>query len=335
MNVDLDALKGKKLIGYGAGLATLLTLRESPLDLEFIVDDHAASQGAELFGIPIVSPGELRRVNLSEYCVVVFAYAGGAVRAIQDKLAALGLGYPSGWLDCSLLHFESYRSRLRGGLGIAASADLFSVSRLISMYMTPQNLSGFAGTWLYLELVKELNQRRVGGHLAEVGVFEGGNALCGLLAGHDILSQRPLHLFDSFSGFPELSAHDPAERWGEFADTTLVKVRSCFAPFDNVQIHPGFVKDTLASVRDDRFALVYYDADLYEPALECCKFFYDRLEPGGMMLFHDYCAEEPELPKGARAPFTGVKKAVDEFFKERPDRLMYFPETTHAVMIKA
>src|SRR5215475_15045986 len=104
MKVDLEAIRGKRLIGYGAGLATLLTLREYPLDLEFIVDDHEASHGEKLLGIPIVSAQELRRVDLSEYCVVVFAYAGGAVRAIQEKLAGLGLGFPSGWVDCSLLH---------------------------------------------------------------------------------------------------------------------------------------------------------------------------------------------------------------------------------------
>lgn len=334
MNIDLDAVDNKKLIGYGAGLATLLTLRETPLDLEFIVDDNPASQGTKLFGIPIVSPTELGRVNLTEYCVVIFAYTGAAIRVIQDKLAALGLTFPHGWIDCSLLHFRSYGSRLKAALGIETSAHLFATSRLMSIYMYPQNLSGFAGTWLYLELVKQLNQRKLAGDIAELGVFEGGNAFCSLLAGPDILDRRTLHLFDSFSGFPELSQHDPVLREGEFADATLSKVRNCFAPFDNVRIHPGFLKDTLANVRDESFAFVYYDADLYEPALECCHEFYDKLKPGAMMLFHDYCGDEPDLPRGAKAPFTGVKKAVDEFLSGRHERVVHFPETTHALMIK-
>ncbi len=132
MDIDLDALKRSKLIGYGAGLATLLTLRETPLDLEFIVDDSPESQGTKLFGIPIVSPAELDRVNLAEYRVVIFAYTGSAIRAIGDRLAAFGLSFPEGWIDCSLLHFESYRRRLKASLGIDASPELFAMARLLS-----------------------------------------------------------------------------------------------------------------------------------------------------------------------------------------------------------
>jgi hypothetical protein len=334
MHVDLKTLEPRRLIGYGAGLATLLTLRETPLDLEFIVDDNPKSQGTKLLGIPIVPPTALERVNLTDYRVVIFAYTGTAIRVIQDRLASHGLRFPEGWIDCSLFHFESYRQRLKT-LGIDASADLFAMVRLLSIYSYPQNLSGFAGTWLYLELVRHLNRARVAGDVAEFGVFEGGNAFCSLLAGREILKERALHLFDSFAGFPDLSEHDPAQRQSEFAEVTLTKVQNCLAAFDNVQIHPGFFKDTLGTVRDGRFALIYYDADLYEPALECCEFFYDKLASGSMMLFHDYCAEEPGLPKGAKVPFAGVKRAVDEFLAGREARLVPFPETTHALMIKA
>jgi hypothetical protein len=335
MNLDCEVLRRRKLIGYGAGLATLLTLRATPLDLEFIVDDKPESQGTELLGIPVVPPAELHRVNLPEYFVVIFAYTGAAIRAIQDKLAGFGLGFPDHWIDCSLLHFHSYRRRLKAALGVDASPDLFATSRLLSIYTYPQNLSGPAGTWLYLELVRELNRRTVAGDVAELGVFEGGNALCSLLAGRDIQGQRTVHLFDSFMTTSGRWSDDPTQRRDETNDVTLTSVRNCLSPFENVRIHPGFFEKTLRIVRDRRFALVYYDADLYKPAVECCSFFYERLEPGGMMLFHDYCAEEPELPRGARAPFLGVKKAVDEFLAGREDRLLNFPETTHALMIKA
>jgi hypothetical protein len=334
MNIDLAALQGRKLIGYGAGLATLLTLRETPLDLEFIVDDNPKSQGTDLFGIPIVSPAALERVELRDYSVVIFAYTGSAIRAIQDRLASLGLGFPENWIDCSLLHFQSYRRRLQKELRIDASPRLFSVVRAASIYTYPQNLSGFAGTWLYLELINHLNLRHVQGTVAEIGVFEGGNAFCSLLSGTDIMMQRILRLFDSFSGFSDMSVHDPVQRKAEFADVTVTKVRNCLSSFENVRIHPGFVANTLGEVRDEEFAFVYYDADLYEPAMECCSFFYEKLPRGGMMLFHDYCGEEPELPRGARVPFSGVKKAVDEFFAGRGERLVHFPETTHVLAIK-
>jgi hypothetical protein len=335
MNFDVEGLRRRRLIGYGAGLATLLTLRETPLDLEFIIDDKPESQGTELLGIPIVPPTELHRVNLPEYCVVIFAYTGAAIRAIQDKLAAFGLGFPDGWVDCSLLHFHSYRRRLKAALGVEASPDLFATSRLLSIYSSLRNLSGLAGTWLCLELVQELNRRTVTGDVAELGVFEGGNALCSLLAGREILSGRKVHLFDSFAVSPVLSSDGLTPRQGEFIAWNLAGIRNWVSLFETVRIHAGCFEQTLPTVQDERFSFVYYDADLYQPAIECCGFFYERLPPGGMMLFHDYCAEEPELPRGARAPFLGVKKAVDEFLAGREDRLVHFPETTHALMIKA
>jgi hypothetical protein len=330
-----DILKSKKLVGYGAGLATVLTLKETPLRLEFIVDDNPKSQGTTLAGIPIVSPSELSRLDPVEYCVVIFAYTGSAIRAIQEKLASLGFGFPDGGIDCSLLHFQRYRARLKESFGIDASWDLFTAVRLLSIYGQPRNLSGFAGTWLYLELLRHLNTERHSGDVAELGVFEGGNAFASLLAGRDILAQRQLHLFDSFEGFPAISAHDPSTRQNEFTDTTLLRVKNCFATFPNVRIHPGFFDKTLPDVASQEFSFVYYDADLYEPALECCEFFHHRLKPGGMMLFHDYCSEDIVLPPGAKSPFTGVKKAVDEFFAGSNDRVLHFPETTHTLVIKS
>ena len=335
MDFDLDALRQSKLIGYGAGLATLLTLRETPLDLEFIVDDSPASQGTKLFGIPIVSPAELDRVHLADYRVVIFAYTGSAIRAIGDRLAASGLSFPDGWIDCSLLHFESYRRRLKTSLGIDASPELFAIARLLSLYTYPQNLSGFAGTWLYLELLKHLNRIDLAGDIAELGVFQGGNAFCSLLAGGEILGRRTLRLFDSFAGFPDLSVHDPSQRRSEFVDTTLTKVRSYLAPFANVRIHPGILRG-YAGGRAGRALRIRL---LRRRPVRACdgtaaSSSTTSSHPGGMMLFHDYCAEEPELPRGAKVRFSGVKKAVDEFFSTRGDTLVHFPETTHVLAIR-
>ena len=50
------------------------------------------------------------------------------------------------------------------------------------------------------------------------------------------------------------------------------------------------------------------------------------------MLFHDYWFPEQELPH--QIPFHGVKAAVADFFGAGAERLVVFPETTHAVLIK-
>ena len=53
----------------------------------------------------------------------------------------------------------------------------------------------------------------------------------------------------------------------------------------------GFFQDTLHHLEDERFALVHIDCDLYQPYKDCLDFFYDRVNPGGYLVFdeYDYC----------------------------------------------
>jgi hypothetical protein len=78
---------------------------------------------------------------------------------------------------------------------------------------------------------------------------------------------------------------------------------------------------------DQDYAAVYYDCDLYEPAVESLRYFFPRLLPGGFFLVHDY------LPK--LGGFDGVKLAVDEFLEGASgiDRFEV-PETTHLILRK-
>lgn len=71
---------------------------------------------------------------------------------------------------------------------------------------------------------------------------------------------------------------------------------------------------------------MFYDCDLYQPALDTFEYFWDKIIPGGFMLVHDYIAEE--------GGFTGVKKATDEFFKPKGVVIHPIWETTMALITK-
>jgi hypothetical protein len=60
-------------------------------------------------------------------------------------------------------------------------------------------------------------------------------------------------------------------------------------------------------VKDRQFSLVNFDVDTYESTKKCLEFFYPRMNPGGVILSHDYIT----------AP--GVQKAFDEFFVDKPE----------------
>jgi O-methyltransferase len=76
-----------------------------------------------------------------------------------------------------------------------------------------------------------------------------------------------------------------------------------------VNIRRGWIPETFKGLENHRYAFVHIDVDIYQSNLDCCKYFYPRIVPGGMMLFDEY----------AFAAAAGEKQAVDEFFANKPE----------------
>lgn len=174
----------------------------------------------------------------------------------------------------------------------------------------------------FAEYTKEIGML---GSVAECGVFYGDTAMFI----NKYWPDRTLHLFDTFEGFSDRDVvHDidsyPAFAKGSFASAgkfkagtpesmiEVVKSRMCYP--DNLKIHKGYFPEC-AGIIEDSFCFVNLDMDLYQPQLEGLRYFWNKMEPGGIILLHDYY--HPMLP--------GVKKAVIDFEKELGDMLLKFP----------
>ncbi|MDR2089686.1 MAG: TylF/MycF family methyltransferase [Clostridiales Family XIII bacterium] len=168
-----------------------------------------------------------------------------------------------------------------------------------------------------LDFVRKMNELmflRVEGSVAEAGVNRGDFA-CRL---NTIFHDRKCYLFDTFEGFAEQdliaeeridinsSEHirDSNNRGG--FETSVGLVMSKMPYPENVIVKKGWIPDTLGGGIDDMFCFVSLDMDLYAPMLAAMRFFYSRMNFGGMMLLHDYY--NPIL--------HGVKKAVLDFENE-------------------
>jgi len=336
--IDPDLLGQKTVIGWGASVAAVSTLAASPLRPAWFIDANPAMHGAALAGVPIRPPAALadwlRANDRDDVFVIVFAYATRAVRAIFEQLAALGLEQEVHYTDCSVLHHAPMTRQLGTRLHLDVDPDLFAAVRQHCLASAVDNRSSIAGTWLIQALLRH-HVHGVAGDIAEAGVYKGGSALMTLELAGDRLARRPYHLFDSFVGLAQVSVHDPTSRAGEFADVTAAAVARRFTPFSNVHIHAGMFAERFADVADRQFGFVYVDCDLYEPAVDCCAFFYPRLAAGGVMLFHDYWVDLDglPLPAGAPEPFTGIRRAVDELAARHGLDLVRFPQTTHALVL--
>ena len=152
----------------------------------------------------------------------------------------------------------------------------------------------------YMLRAAVLSTAKVGGDIAEVGVFRGASAkvIC------EAKGDRRLHLFDTFEGLPAPGDIDTAFREGQYA-SSLESVREYLKDYAQVALYKGRFPGTGASVTGLVFSFVHLDVDLYESTLAALEFFYPRLKAGGVIISHDY------------VEFAGVRKAFDEFFAQR------------------
>jgi hypothetical protein len=129
---------------------------------------------------------------------------------------------------------------------------------------------------------------RLGGDLAEAGVFQGGSARLICAAKGD----APLHLFDVFDtlqGAAPLDAAELAVRdYFDAVYAPLKQVQTLLAPWPEVYFHPGLFPRSAESVADRRFSFVHLDLDLADGTASALDFFYPRLLPGGVIIGDDY-----------------------------------------------
>ena len=128
------------------------------------------------------------------------------------------------------------------------------------------------------------------------------------------------HALDSFEGFSEPKGHDDIGLVTKGTrscseEQFLRNVKRAGVPLSMVTTTKGWFSDTLEGSKkadtdkklgDAKIALVWLDADLYEPTLSALNYLTDRLQDGTVMLFDNWF-----LFKGH--PLRGERKAFDEW----------------------
>ena len=156
------------------------------------------------------------------------------------------------------------------------------------------------------------NTKKIPGDIAEVGSYRGGSAklIC------KAKGNKTLHVFDTFEGLPEISIFDkksPVKKRDYPA--VYESVKKYLSKYSNVRIYKGLFPTTAKPIINKRFSFVNLDTDLYESTLSGLKFFYPRMNTGGIIISHDYFG------------CPGVKKAVDEFFHQKKEPVVEIPGT--------
>lgn len=91
---------------------------------------------------------------------------------------------------------------------------------------------------------------------------------------------------------------------------SLENVTSYLKEYNKVYIYKGLFPATSDPIKDKKFSFVHLDVDTYMSTSNCLKFFYPRMERGGIIISHDYINSE------------GVRNAFDEFFKDKMETVI-------------
>jgi hypothetical protein len=145
---------------------------------------------------------------------------------------------------------------------------------------------------------------KIKGEIVECGVWRGGFSI---FLSH-LFPDRKIWVCDSFQGFQPLSnaryefngeRHTPAYKMSHVGPIgiSLEEVQSHFATYglgDDKRINylPGFVKDSLPNSGIGEIALLRIDVDAYSATLEVLEELYDKVQPGGYIIFDDSCLVE-------------------------------------------
>lgn len=170
---------------------------------------------------------------------------------------------------------------------------------------------------LYTTLKEVLHKKE--GNIAEVGVYQGNSAeiIC------KTKGNQPFYAIDTFEGLPDPSNKDVSGEFnkGDFWNTNYEKVSERLKKYPNVYVHRGIFPQSKPEGFDElKFIFVHLDVDLYESTFQSLEFFYDKMLSGGIIISHDY------------VDHLGVKRAFDDFFKDKKESVIELPGTQCLVM---
>lgn len=133
-------------------------------------------------------------------------------------------------------------------------------------------------------------------------------------------------LFDTFCGIPgdqilpeEDHAHEQNQAYRDCFETA----QRNFSPYPKATLVRGKVPETLAAAPIDRVCYLMLDMNIVVPEREALRYFWDKLVPGGVVLFDDY----------GWIGYDAQKAAHDEFATSRGVKILNLP-TGQGMLIK-
>jgi O-methyltransferase len=162
--------------------------------------------------------------------------------------------------------------------------------------------------------------------MIEVGVWRGGSGCLIARRAQQNCAGSTVYLCDTFEGVVKAGLRDNEYVGGEHSDTSSARVHDLaqHLKLENVMVVEGtFPDETGDRIDSSSFRLAHIDVDVYESARDSFGWIWDRLVPGGVVVFDDYGFYSCE----------GVTRFVNEAAR-RPDLFFFHNLNGHGVLVK-
>jgi len=136
------------------------------------------------------------------------------------------------------------------------------------------------------------NALLVPGDFVECGVFKGfcSEVILKYLDFQKI--PRQAYLYDTFSGLPEETSTEEERRAWDYSsydpETVYTEVLEKFSRYDNVYVVRGIVPHSFAEAVPDKIAFLHIDMNSVEAEMFALKHLFDKVTPGGIIVFDDF-----------------------------------------------
>lgn len=158
----------------------------------------------------------------------------------------------------------------------------------------------------------------VEGDFVELGVYQGYNSL---VIAHYLdfnTVSKNWFLYDTFEGVPEDQANQKRNLYAEseYREMGLYEsVVERFQPFSNINVVRGRVPEILEEVCPEKISFLHIDMNSALAELSGLEKLFDKISPGGIIVFDDY----------GWSAYAEQKIVEDEFMKERGYLIMELP----------
>jgi len=223
--------------------------------------------------------------------------------------------------------------------------EISETDKAIFHYVRANGLSTSTDERLYATIMacRHVVERQIEGDFVECGVWRGGNSTiaAGVFKAMDV--GRLVWLFDTFAGMTAPTEDDVNFR-GEVAEAKFKASQRagynewCYAPLEEVTANferAGLLSNRIKFIKGDvvrtladtdnlpvAIAVLRLDTDWYESTKAELDVLYPRLSTGGILIIDDY------------GHWGGAKKAVDEYFAQKPRPFFQYIDHTGRIAVK-